>query len=50
MENAPVARGWFLGDYQGLTAINNDLLMFFSVATAANDSAEVIAVRANRVP
>jgi hypothetical protein len=21
MENAPVARGWFLGDYQGLAAV-----------------------------
>jgi hypothetical protein len=48
MENAPVARGWFLGDYQGLAAIGNDLMLFFSVATAAPDSASVIAVRANR--
>jgi hypothetical protein len=47
MENAPVARGWFLGDYQGMAAIGNDLMLFFSVATAANDSADVIAVRAN---
>jgi hypothetical protein len=47
MENAPVARGWFLGDYQGMAAIGNDLLLFFSVATTANDSADVIAIRAN---
>jgi hypothetical protein len=48
MENAPIARGWFLGDYQGLAAMGNDLMLFFSVAGAANDSAAVIAVRANR--
>jgi len=47
MENAPVARGWFLGDYQGLAAVGNDLMLFFSVATAANDSADVIAIRAH---
>ena len=47
MENAPIARGWFLGDYQGMAAVGNDLLLFFSVATAANDSADVIAVRAS---
>jgi hypothetical protein len=48
MENAPVARGWFLGDYQGLAAVgDSDLILFFSVATAANDSADVIAVRAS---
>jgi hypothetical protein len=48
MENAPVARGWFLGDYQGMAAIGNDLMLFFSVATGANDSADVIAIRANQ--
>jgi photosystem II stability/assembly factor-like uncharacterized protein len=47
MENAPIARGWFLGDYQGLAAVGNDLMLFFSVATGANDSADVLAVRAN---
>ena len=45
MENAPFARGYFLGDYQGLTAIGTDFLAFFSVSTAANDSADVVAVR-----
>lgn len=48
MENAPVARGWFLGDYMGMAAVGNDLILFFGVATGANDSAEVIAIRANR--
>jgi hypothetical protein len=48
MENAPVARGWFLGDYMGMAAIGKDMLLFFSVSTGANDSADVIAVRASR--
>jgi hypothetical protein len=46
MENAPFARGYFLGDYQGLTAIGTDFLAFFSVSTAADNSADVVAVRA----
>jgi hypothetical protein len=50
MEKAPVARGWFLGDYQGLAAIDRDLILFFSVATGAEDSADVLAVRANATP
>jgi hypothetical protein len=48
MENAPVARGWFLGDYQGMAAIGDDLILFFAVSTGANDSADVIAIRANQ--
>jgi hypothetical protein len=53
MENAPVARGWFLGDYQGLAAINdttggNDLMLFFSVANGSASSANVMAIRATR--
>jgi Neuraminidase (sialidase) len=47
MEKAPVARGWFLGDYQGLAAIDRDLILFFSVATGAEDSADIIAIRAD---
>jgi hypothetical protein len=46
MEQAPVARGYFLGDYHGLEAIGNDLLAFF--ATTQGDPANVYAVRANR--
>jgi len=46
MENAPVARGWFLGDYQGMAAAGNDLLTFFAVATA-NDQSDIVAIRAN---
>jgi hypothetical protein len=47
MENAPFARGYFLGDYQGLTAIADDFLAFFSQTTSANNSADVVAVRVN---
>jgi hypothetical protein len=50
MENAPVARGWFLGDYQGLSAAGDDLMAFFSVSTDAPNSANVIAVRARSTP
>lgn len=50
MEKAPNARGWFLGDYQGMAAAGNDLILFYSVSTAAEDSADVMAVRATRVP
>ena len=46
MENAPVARGWFLGDYQGMAAAGDDLITFFSVATT-NDQSDVIAIRAS---
>jgi len=53
MENAPVARGWFLGDYQGMAGINDptggdDLLLFFSVTDGTDPSANVMAVRANQ--
>ena len=44
MKQAPVARGFFLGDYQGLAAIGNDLLLFFS--TTQGDAANVYSVRA----
>jgi hypothetical protein len=44
MKDAPVARGFFLGDYHGLAAIGNDLLLFFS--TTQGDSANVYSVRA----
>jgi len=45
MEDAPVARGWFLGDYQGLARIGNDLMLFFSVPDG-NDQSVIKAVRA----
>jgi Neuraminidase (sialidase) len=45
MEDAPVARGWFLGDYQGLAPIGDDLIMFFAVPDG-NDLSAIQAVRA----
>lgn len=41
---------WFLGDYMGLTAIRDDLMAFFSVSTNTDDTADVLAVRANATP
>jgi BNR repeat-like domain len=47
--NAPVARGHFVGDYQGLEAIGaKDLIAFFGVAGKQRDSAEVYSVRLSR--
>ncbi|WP_147332050.1 sialidase family protein [Geodermatophilus marinus] len=45
MQNAPVARGLFLGDYQGLDNIGRDFLAFFSRTGAADDTADVVSVR-----
>jgi hypothetical protein len=50
MENAPFARGLFLGDYQGLDNIGRDFLAFYAVTTAEPDSADVVAVRASAPP
>jgi hypothetical protein len=47
MQNAPFARGLFLGDYQGLDSIGRDFLAFFAVTTGAENSADVVAVRAS---
>lgn len=47
--NAPVARGHFVGDYQGFTAIgSNDLLAFFGVAGDTEDSSNVLSIRLRR--
>ena len=44
--NAPVSRGLFVGDYQGLTAIGpKDLLAFFGVTDTNPESANVVSVR-----
>lgn len=37
MKLAPVARGWFLGDYQGLEPIGDDLLAFFATTQGAGE-------------
>jgi len=47
--NAPIARGYFVGDYQGLAAIgDNDLLAFFGVTDSTPDSANVESIRLMR--
>ena len=48
MEAAPVSRGFFLGDYEGLTAIGNDFLAFFSEANSGQsaNATDVVSVRA----
>ena len=45
MENAPISRGYFLGDYEGLAAIGNDFLAFFATTTGANLT-DIFSVRA----
>jgi hypothetical protein len=45
MEAAPISRGFFLGDYEGLTAIGNDFLAFFATATGPNLT-DIFSVRA----
>jgi len=47
--NAPIARGYFVGDYQGLTPIgDNDLLAFFGVAGDTPNSSNVLSIRLKR--
>jgi hypothetical protein len=49
MENAPVARGWFLGDYHGMAALGStDLELFFAVSTGSPDSAVVESIKASQ--
>jgi hypothetical protein len=47
MEMAPFARGFFVGDYEGLTALGNDFLAFFAQTTGnpANPT-DIFSVRA----
>jgi hypothetical protein len=47
--NAPIARGYFVGDYQGLAAIGGKgLLAFFGVAGASAQTADVMSIRLSR--
>jgi hypothetical protein len=47
--NAPVDNGYFVGDYQGLTAIGpSDLLAFFGVAGNTPNSAAIDSIRLTR--
>jgi hypothetical protein len=36
IETAPVARGFFLGDYEGLATVGNDFLTFFVMTNSGN--------------
>jgi hypothetical protein len=46
MANAPIARGYFVGDYQGLSPIGADgLLAFFGVTDTTPESANVLSIR-----
>jgi hypothetical protein len=38
METAPVARGYFVGDYEGLTSVGNNFLPLFIQANTGNTS------------
>ena len=47
MESAPFSRGFFLGDYEGLTAIGDDFLAFFATTTGAGaNPTEIVSVQA----
>jgi hypothetical protein len=49
LAKAPIARGYFVGDYQGLEAIGpKGLLAFFGVAGSTPGSADVLSVRLDR--
>jgi hypothetical protein len=50
MENAPVADGYFVGDYEGLAAAGNTFLAFFSQTQTQNDPATVFFRAASPVP
>ena len=42
MEGAPVARGYFLGDYEGMAAVGTAFDLLFSAAGATPNSADVV--------
>jgi len=47
--NGPIARGYFVGDYQGLAAIGaNDLIAFFGVTGNQPNTANILSIRLNR--
>ena len=49
LANAPIARGYFVGDYQGLAPIGaRGLLAFFGVTASTPESANVLSIRLNR--
>jgi hypothetical protein len=49
LANAPITRGYFVGDYQVLAPIGaNGLLAFFGVTGNRPESANVLSIRLNR--
>jgi hypothetical protein len=47
MEKAPVARGFFVGDYEGLASISNEFRAFFGQAGPVTGESDVFSVRAH---
>ena len=45
MENAPVARGYFLGDYEGIATTGNDFGLLFARSGTAPNTADVVFTR-----
>ena len=41
MEKAPIARGYFLGDYEGIATSDRDFLLLYAVAGTSANSADV---------
>ena len=50
MELAPVARGFFVGDYEGLASIGNDFLPFFVQAGPVTGESDAFAARVRPTP
>jgi hypothetical protein len=50
MEKAPVARGFFVGDYEGLTSIGNDFLPLFVQAGPVTGQSDAFAARVRPTP
>jgi hypothetical protein len=49
LANAPISRGYFVGDYQGLAPIGpTGLLAFFGVTGTTPESANVMSIQLNR--
>jgi len=45
MEKAPVARGYFLGDYEGIATAGNDFGLLFARSGLTANSADVVYTR-----
>lgn len=45
LENAPVARGYFLGDYQGIVATGQSFMLLDAVAGGSPNTSDVVSVK-----